>query len=85
MPLYQIQDGDRPCWVVATTWDDALTQWRAVIARENDDMDEAEPEGIARICDDDELIIHGELQSEVPFVYRRYGGRKLDQSPAGGE
>ena len=64
MPLYHVQDSDRPCWVVAASWNDALAQWRTLIAKENDDSDDADPQGIAYVCDNDELIIYGVLQSD---------------------
>ena len=61
MPLFNIQDSDRPLWVVAKDWGDALEQWREQIIHENDG-DVSDPQGIQYVCDDDDLLIHGELQ-----------------------
>jgi hypothetical protein len=60
MPLYQVQDSDRPLWVVAKDWQDALAQWKAVIAAENDG-DDAEPQGIQHVCDNDELVMDSRI------------------------
>lgn len=59
MPLYHVQDPDRPLWVVAKNYQDAIDKWKRVIAVENDDDLDAvdDPQGIAHICDDNELII----------------------------
>jgi len=59
MPLYNVQDDDRPMWVVAVDYHEAIIKWRKLVAYENpsDDPDEKiEPAGISKICDDDELI-----------------------------
>jgi hypothetical protein len=72
MPLYLVQDADRPLWVVAESWQAALKQWQKQIAVENatpDNLLEAadnDPQGILRICDNDELLIYGILQQELP-------------------
>lgn len=63
MPLYHIQDSDRPLWIVAKDWRDALDQRKAQIALENDG-DEAEPQGIQHVCDNDELIVYGVFQEQ---------------------
>lgn len=65
MPLYQVQDSDRPMWVIAADWGRALIQWKELIARENDG-EEAEPDGIMLVCSDDEILIYGKqpYQSE---------------------
>lgn len=58
MPLFHVQDSDRPMWVIGKDWQDALTQWKTVIAHENDG-DVGEPDGIQHVCDDDEIIVDG--------------------------
>jgi hypothetical protein len=65
MPLFHVQDSDRPMWIVAGDWQSALGQWKHRIATENDG-DDAEPEGIQYVCDDDDLIIRGEYQDKAP-------------------
>ena len=63
MAIYHVQDSDRSCWVLATDWADALRQWKQVIAAENDG-DDAEPNGIYRVCEDNELIINGAVHGD---------------------
>ena len=56
--LYHVQDDDRPMYVVATSWIDALSRWKEQVSAENEESIEetAEPNGIARVCDDGDLI-----------------------------
>lgn len=56
MPLFHVQDPDRPMWVVAMNWQEAIDRWRDVIASENDGEVGDEPDGIQFVCDDDDLI-----------------------------
>lgn len=58
MPLFYVQDSDRPAWVIGKDWQDALTQWKKVVADENDG-DESEPNGIQHVSDDYEIIVEG--------------------------
>ena len=59
MMLFHIQDSDRPMYVVATDWNEALAKWREVIAIENEEADcfDDNPDGIALVAEDDELIL----------------------------
>ena len=59
MPIFLIQDNDRPMYVVARTLAHAERLWRHVVARENDmsAQDVEMPLGVAFICPDDEMII----------------------------
>lgn len=56
--LYHIQDDDRPMWVLANSWSDALAKWKTVVAAENDMKAEevSEPNGIAIVCESDDVI-----------------------------
>ena len=58
MKLYNVQDGDRPMWVLANSFGDALTRWKYHIAKENemDFKDVDDPQGVHFVCDDDELL-----------------------------
>lgn len=59
MNLYSIQDSDRPMWVIATDWMNAIEKWRARIREENpfeEGEPEPEPEGIQFICGEDDLL-----------------------------
>lgn len=61
MPLYHVQDSDRPLYVVAKDFGDAVKKWQHVIYNENGPFDEGEnnnPQGVYLICDDDELVIY---------------------------
>lgn len=55
MNLYHIQDSDRPMWVIAANWQDALDKWKAKIKEENEGECD-EPQGIELICDEDDLL-----------------------------
>jgi hypothetical protein len=54
MPLYHIQDSDRPLWIVAPDWATAIEVWKRVIEQENDGA-VSEPDGVSMICDDDDI------------------------------
>lgn len=54
MNLYYIQDSDRPMWVIAANWLEAIEKWKAKIREENDGECD-EPQGVQLICDEDEL------------------------------
>lgn len=56
MNLYYIQDADRPMWVVAIDWQDALDKWKAKIREENEGECD-EPEGIQLVCESDDLLL----------------------------
>lgn len=62
MPLYHIQDGDRPMYVIALSWQGALTAWQNIVARENKGTlpFEHDPQGISFIADDADIIITAE-------------------------
>jgi hypothetical protein len=59
MPLFHIQDDDRPTWVIALDYREAIEKWEAMLRKETDmDIFEIQPpKGIAWMCDDDELIL----------------------------
>lgn len=54
--LFQVQDNERPMYLVATDWAQALDGWRRIIAAENDG-EVIEPQGITLVCDSDELVL----------------------------
>lgn len=56
--IYHIQDADRPMWVIAASWTEALNKWKAVIGPENDmkPEDVSEPQGIQLVCESGDLI-----------------------------
>lgn len=60
MPLFHVQDDDRPMWVLASDFDTATQKWRKFIAGENNNqrIEEVQgPTGVQKICDDDEFIL----------------------------
>lgn len=56
MPLFQVQDADRPLWVIADDFPAALFKWQKKIHEENPDLPNAIPQGVAFVCDDEELL-----------------------------
>jgi hypothetical protein len=56
--LYLIQDSDRPCYVIAHDWQDALGKWKIQIAKENDcpPHEVEDPKGISFIAEGNELL-----------------------------
>lgn len=59
MPLFLVQDSDRPVYVVAADYSHAVAKWQQAVADENEIpiADVGEPDGINRLCDDCELIV----------------------------
>ena len=61
MPLFLVQDTDRPMWVFAGDYGHACVKWKKRMAVENE-MDNwedvEEPQGINFICDDDEVLFY---------------------------
>lgn len=57
MPLFQIQDTDRPAFVFAENYAEAESKWRSAVSHENDDQDPGPCQGISYICDDNEIIV----------------------------
>jgi len=60
--LFHIQDSDRPVWVVADSYQQAVDKWQKALYSESpDDYKDSEdvglPQGIQYVCSDDELII----------------------------
>lgn len=66
--LYLVQDDDRPLYVLAQDWSDALRGWQLRIRRENDmEADEdCQPTGIQRIAEADEIILPAILPAGTP-------------------
>ena len=68
MPLFYVQDGDRPMFIAAADFETALAQWRRQILDENDQDQsciEGAPEGIQCVTDrDDEIMRDGILYSD---------------------
>lgn len=64
MPLYHVQDSDRPLWIVATGFGHAAVKWKTIVAEENaiQYLDVDGPSGIYLLCDDDELVVHETTQ-----------------------
>ena len=62
MPLYMVQDNERPLYVVGKDYGQAEYIWRKIIAKENDlKIDEVEsPNGISFICEDTDLVLNGD-------------------------
>ncbi len=67
MPLYLVQDSDRPIYVFASSMSDAVFKWQTAVAKENDDTVEGigEPTGVTFLCSDYELIIDSDTVGVV--------------------
>ena len=67
--LFQIQDFDRPAYVIADNYHEAITKWQHALYSESPDDyknidDVALPNGINLICIDDEIIVTDIFYSE---------------------
>jgi len=58
MPLYHIQDDDRPMWVMARDYSHAVSKWMVAVAQENkmEVKDVEEPRGVQLVCEDNDFI-----------------------------
>ena len=68
MPLFHVQDGDRPAWLIADNYGDAVYLWTGAIAHENEmrPKDVVPPDGVALVCHDGEIIEGGAFK--VPLA-----------------
>jgi hypothetical protein len=57
MPLFLIQDPDRPAYVFARSFAEAHAKWKRVVSAENDGDAGEPPQGIQFIADDSEIIL----------------------------
>ena len=59
--LFHVQDSDRPIYVMAPDWQDAVKLWRELVELENGAPEEGErpydPSGVALIADHDEVFV----------------------------
>lgn len=59
--LFRVQDADRPMFMLAASWTEALQAWKAQIAFENEMAvaDVEEPRGIELVAEASEILIGG--------------------------
>jgi len=59
MPLFHVEDTDRPVWVISPNWGLAMEYYNKAIALENEcDVGDIEPpRGVSYICDDNDILI----------------------------
>lgn len=59
MPLFYVQDPDRPAWVLAADYTEAVLFYRMAVGVENDlATEEVElPSGVHLVCDDSDVIL----------------------------
>lgn len=52
MNLYQVQDSERPMYVIAANWNHAIELWRSQIITENpnEDFTSEDPQGVSLIA-----------------------------------
>lgn len=67
MPLYYVQDGDRPMHVLAKSWQGAVFAWRNRCCVENEGTSPAEhdPQGIMLVAENDDIIVTIEAHRDL--------------------
>ena len=57
--LFHVKDADRPMYIAAIDWGQAIEKWKAAVAIENEMAaeDVTEPLGIDFICDSQDLML----------------------------
>lgn len=67
MPLYHVQDSDRPMFVIAANYQAAVKRWETLIALENEcEPDGIEPpQGIAHVADDNDILIASDYMGKL--------------------
>lgn len=67
MPLFKIQDDDRPMWVAAADYADAIASWFVIVAKENElPIAEVEPPmGVQYICNNYELVVDRRILDDL--------------------
>lgn len=57
LSLFHVQDSDRPMWVIAENYGQAIERWREQIAKENpkDDCSDDHPDGVSLIASGTDL------------------------------
>ncbi len=68
MNLYHIQDADRPMYVIARSWNEAIVIWENKVIGENDADDCEPPAGIMLVCEADELLLRARASMTVAEV-----------------
>ena len=65
--LYEVQDDDRPMYVVASCWNHAMDAWREVVAQENGIKPDNvfEPQGIRYVCCANDLLLAPDVTAET--------------------
>lgn len=66
MPLFYIQDNDRPGYVKAKNYEEAVNKWRNAVSKENDDCDIDPPKGAQFLADDFEIILETDWVEPLP-------------------
>jgi hypothetical protein len=60
MKLFFVQDSDRPMYVIAQDWKDAVHHWKQFVQQENDIIkleDVEDPMGVEFLADQEDIII----------------------------
>lgn len=58
MAIYLVKDSDRPMWVRADSFGEAVNKWKALVADENAEAltDVDEPRGVEFVCGEEEFL-----------------------------
>lgn len=58
MNLYNVQDNDRPMFVLASSMEHAIQKWMALIKKENPELEEVDqPRGCIFLANDQDILI----------------------------
>ena len=82
MPLFHIQDNDRPGYVVAETYAEAESKWRKAVLNENDGEDYGPPNGITLICTNRELMVEDNWVEISPSIIAQHKQEEPSTTPA---
>lgn len=62
--LFYVQDDDRPLFVVADDFSEAIRKWQNIVRDENDGDDPGLPRGVTSLAEDDELVVGQETVAQ---------------------
>jgi hypothetical protein len=85
MNIYHVQDDDRPMYVLAQSWTDALERWQDLIQNENpgECLNGATPNGIALLAEKDDVLTWGAIRDWTEGKKLREENERLTVEVAG--
>lgn len=63
MPLFYVQDSDRPVFVIAADYNAAVDRWRVLLGKENPEANCSDemPDSVHYLAGDDDILVEGEV------------------------